>query len=154
MDFPNAEDAMSRANLKDSLFGLSKWVAFILGFGALFAGETQANKSQIQSTGAVGPSNLLGLNSDEVLIRVEGDRIYISQDGSKFKELSLTDGPGADYFKELLRDANAAEGEFAVRVGPIIVANGGSGANGAKPEKAKKKMKKKEIPTNVPPAGK
>src|ERR1700746_1116676 len=129
MDFSSAEDAMSRTNLKESLFGLSKWVAFILGFGALFAGETQANKSQIQSTGTVGPSNLLGLNSDEVLIRVEGHRIYISQDGSKFKELSLTDGPGADYFKELLRDANAAEGEFAVRVGPIIVANGGSGAN-------------------------
>jgi hypothetical protein len=145
---------MSRLNLTESLFGLSKWVAFILGFGTLFAGETQANNSQIQSTGTMGPSNLLGLNSDEVLIRIEGERIYISQDGSKFKELSLADGPGADYFKELLRDANTAQGEFAVRIGPIIVANGGAGADGAKPEKAKKKLKKKEPPTNVPPAGK
>jgi hypothetical protein len=145
---------MSRANLKESLFGLSKWVAFILGFGALFAGETQANKSQIQSTGAVGPSNLRGLDSDEVLLRLEGEKIFVSQDGSKFNELSLADAPATIYLKELLRDANTAE--ITVPLGPIIVANGGSGANGDKPKETKKKKKsdKKETPANAPPAGK
>jgi len=144
---------MSRANLKESLFGLSKWVAFILGFGALFAGEAQANKSQIQSSGPVGPSNLRDLNSDQVLLRLEGEKIFVSQDGSTFKELSLADGPGADYLKTLLRDANTAE--ITVPLGPIIVANGGSGANGDKSkETKKKKTDKKGTPTNAPPAAK
>jgi hypothetical protein len=141
---------MSRANLRESVFLLSKWVAFILGCGALFAGETQANRSQIQPLGATGPSNLLGRNSDQVLLRIEGEKIYISQDGSKFNELPLADAPETTYFKALLRDADTAE--IAVPVGPIIVANGGSGANGAKSKEAKKKkMEKKDT---APPAGK
>lgn len=153
MDFSIAENAMSRANLKESVFLLSKWVAFILGCGALFTGETQANNSQIQSVGAVEPSNRLGLNSDQVLLRLEGEKIYISQDGSAFKELSLADAPETAYFKALLRDANTAE--IAVPVGPIIVANGGSNNNGAKPKEVKKKkMEKKDTPANAPPAGK
>jgi hypothetical protein len=149
---PTVEDPMSRANLKESLFWLSKWAAFILGCGSLFADGAQASKSQIQPIGAVGPSNSLGLNSDQVLIRLEGEKIYISQDGSTFRELSLVDAPETTYFKALLRDANTAE--IAVPVGPIIVANGGSGANGAKSKDAKKKKEQKETPTNAPPAGK
>jgi len=147
---------MSRANLKKSLFGLSKWVAFILGCGALFAGEAQANKSQIQPLGAMGPSNPLGRNSDKVLVRLEGEKIYISQDGSTFTELSLADAPETAYFKELLRDATSADREIAVPLGPIIVANGGGNANGAKAKEAKKKkMEQKETPTkDAPPAGK
>jgi hypothetical protein len=145
--FSSAEDAMSRANLKESLFGLSKWVAFILGCGALFAGETQANKPQTQPIGTVGPANVLGLKSDEVLVRMDGERIYVSQDGSKFKELSLADAPGTAYLKELLRDANAADGQITVRLGPTIVANGGASHSGAKSKKAKKKdIEKKETP--------
>jgi hypothetical protein len=139
---------MSRANIKQSLFWLSKWLAFILGCGALFAGEAQADKSQVQPVGAMGPSTLLGRSSDEVLIRVDGEKIYISQGGSFFKELSLDDAPMATYFKELLRDATTTNGEIAVPVGHIIVANGGSAANGAK--KNKKKMEQKETPTNNP----
>jgi hypothetical protein len=155
MDFLAAEDSMSRANIKQNLFWLSKWLAFILGCGALFAGEARADKSQIQPVGAMGPSNLLGLNSDEVLIRVDGEKIYISQGGSLFKELSLDDAPMATYFKELLRDAATTNGEIAVPVGPIIVANGGSAANGAKSKKAnKKKLEQKETPANSPPTGK
>jgi hypothetical protein len=146
---------MSRANLKESLFWLSKWVAFILGCGALFAGEAQASKSQIQPIGAVGPSNLLGRNSDKVLIRLEGEKIYISQDGSTFRELSLVDAPETIYFKELLRDATSAAREIAVPLGPIIVANGGSGPAGAKSKEAKKKkLEQKETPKDAPPTGK
>jgi len=144
---------MSRANIKQSLFWLSKWVAFILGCGALFAGETQANKSQNQPVGAMGPSNSLGRNADEVLVRLEGEKIYISQYGGTFRELSLADAPETTYFKELLRDANTAE--IAVPLGPTIVANGGSAANGAKAKEAnKKKLEQKGTPTNAPPAGK
>jgi hypothetical protein len=146
---------MSRVNLKESLFWLSKWVAFILGCGALFAGDAQANKSQNQPIGAMGPSNSLGLNSDKVLVRLEGEKIFISQDGSTFRELSLADAPETAYFKELLRDATSADREIAVPLGPIIVANGGGGANGAKSKEAdKKKTQQKETPTNKPPAGK
>lgn len=147
---------MSRANLKESLFSLSKWVAFILGCGALFAGEAQANNSQIQPVGATAPSNLLGPNSDNVLIRLEGEKIYISHDGSTFRELPLADGPEANYFRQLLRDATSADREVAVPLGHIIVANGGMGANGAKAKEAKKKkMEQKDTPKkDAPPAGK
>lgn len=145
---------MRRTNLKESLFRLSKWVAFILGCGALVAGEAQANTSQIQPVGTVGPSNLRGLNSGQVLLRLEGEKIFISQDGSKFNELSLADAPATNYLKELLRDASTAGGEITVPLGPIIVANGGSGTNGDKSKEAKKKKKsdKKETPANAPPA--
>ena len=145
---------MSRANLKESLFWLSKWVAFILGCGALFAGEAHANKSQNQPVGAIGPSNPLGRNSDKVLVRLEGEKIFISQDGSTFRELSLADAPETAYFKELLRDATSADREIAIHIGPTIVANGGGGAHGAKAKEAKKKKEQKETPTNSPPAGK
>jgi hypothetical protein len=147
---------MSRANLKQSLFGLSKWVAFILGCGALFAGEAQANKAQNQSLGTMGPSNSLGRNSDQALVRLEGEKIYISHDGSTFRELSLADAPEANYFKQLLRDATSGDREIAVPLGHIIVANGGGGANGAKAKEAKKKkMEQKDTPKkDAPPAGK
>ena len=155
MDFSTAEDPMSRANMKQSLFWLSKWVAFILGFGALFAGEARADKSQIEPVGATGPSDRLGLESDAVLIRMEGEKIYISQSGSSFKELSLVDDPATIYFKELLRDATTTNGQVAVPVGPIIVASGGSGGHGARSKEAdKKKTEQKEMPTNKPPVGK
>lgn len=153
MDFLTSEDSMSRANIKQNLFWLSKWLAFILGCGALFAGAAQADKSQIQPAGAMGPSTRLDLNSGQVLLRIEGEKISISQGGSLFKELSLDDAPMATYFKELLRDATTANGEIAVPVGHIIVANGGSGANGTK-SKHKKKTQQKEPPTNSPPAQK
>ena len=155
MDFLTAEDSMSRANIKQNLFWLSKWLAFILSCGVLFAGEAQADKSQIQPVGAMGPSNRLALNSGEVLIRIEDEKIYISQGGSLFKELSLIDAPVVTYFKELLRHGTTGDGKIAVPVGSIIVANGGSAANGAKSKEAnKKKLEQKETPTNSPPAKK
>src|ERR1043166_4557122 len=146
---------MSRANIKQNLFWLSKWLAFILGCGALFAGEAQADKSRIQPVGAMGPSNRLDPNSGQVLVRIEGEKISISQGGGSVKELSLVDAPVVTYFKELLRHGTTGDGEIAVPVGPIIVANGGSAANGAKSKKAnKKKLEQKETPTNSPPTGK
>jgi hypothetical protein len=155
MAFSTAEDPMSRANMKRSLLWLSKWVAFILGCGALFAGEAPADKSQIEPVGATGPSSRLGPVSDEVLIRIEGEKIYTSQSGSPFKELALVDAPAATSFKELLKGATTTNGQIAVPIGSIIVASGGSGANGAKSKQAdKKKMEQKETPTNKPPVQK
>jgi hypothetical protein len=146
---------MSRVKIKQSLFRLSKWVAFILGIGALFAGEPRADESRIQPVGAMGPTNRFGLNADEVLIRIEGEQIYISQDGSLFKELSLVSAPASTYFKDLLRDATTTGGQITVPIGPMIVASGGSGTNGAKSKEAdKKKMEQKDTPTNKPPVGK
>jgi hypothetical protein len=141
---------MSSVNLKKSLLRLPKWAALILGFGALFAGDARADKSQIQP-----PSSRLGSNLDEVLIRTEGEKIYISQGGGAFEELSLGNAPEAAYFRELLRDASTVDGQIAVPIGPIIVANGGSNNDGAKPKQpSKKKTGTKQAPTTDPGTGK
>jgi hypothetical protein len=146
---------MSRANVKHGLFWLSKWLAFILGCGAVLGGEAQAHKSQIQPVEGVGPSDRLDPTFDEVLIRFEGEKIYLSEGGSLFKELSLVDAPVVTYFRALVKDAATVDGEIAVPVGPIIVANGGPSVNGAKPKGTnKKKMEHKETPTKSPPTGK
>jgi hypothetical protein len=103
--------------------------ALALGFGTLFAGGAQA----------AAPA--LGLG--EVVVRTEGDRIFVSQGGSIFEELSLRDTPEAAYLRKLLGEAGAAAGAVTLPAGSFVVANGGSGVSGTKPSPKKPKKKRK-----------
>jgi hypothetical protein len=142
---------MSDAKIRKNWLRLSKWGAVVLGFGTLFAGDARADKSALQPLSTtLGPSNRLDLDADEVLIRTEGERVYISQRGSAFEELSLGNTPEAAYFRKLLRDAEAANGQISIPTGSFIVANGGSNVDGAKPKHAKKKSGHKPVPPNDP----
>ena len=112
---------------------LPKWKALMLGFGALFAADAQA-KSDLPSAGTnLETSKQSGSNVDEVAIRTEGEKVYISQSGGTFEELWLGNTPEAEYLRGLLRDAGAARSPIPVPIGSIIVANGGGGVDGKKP---------------------
>ena len=127
---------MSSARLKKIWSQLPTWAALMLGFGALVAGEAQADRAQLASPEAIPePSRQLASKLNEVAVRIEGDNIYISQDGSQFEELRLGDTPEAARLRKMLRDAGAAGQSISVPVGAMIVASGGGGTTGAKPKK-------------------
>jgi hypothetical protein len=95
-----------------------------LGLGALVAGEARADRPA--SIDAAQPAR------SEVVLRTEGDRIYISERGDAFRELLLGDTPEATVLRRLLQQAGAER--VTVPVGSLVVANGGGNASGMKPK--------------------
>jgi len=155
LDDPFEENHMSLANLKKSWLRLPTWGALMLGFGGLVAGGARADKSEFLPPGTTPESvKQRGSSSDEVAIRTEGEKIYISQRGSAFEELLLGDTADAAHLRELLREAGATDHPVAVPVGSIIVANGGGAGNGTKPKQSNgKKSAPKPAPTSDPGKG-
>jgi hypothetical protein len=139
---------MSRQNLRKSLRRLPKLGALALGFGGLFAADAPAERSEFQPIGTtIGASRRPDLALDAVLIRLNGERIYISQRGGTFEELSLGNTEQAKYLRHLLRDAGAAEHPVSVPVGWMVVANGGGAGDGKKPAADETKPKAPETGT-------
>ena len=123
------------SNLRKSLRRMRKWGALALGFGGLFAVSAAADTPQLQSLEAgTGSHRQLGLGQHAVMVRLEGEAIYISEREGVFEELSLRDAGQAAYLRELLRETGAAERAVSVPVGSIIVANGGAAQDGNKPK--------------------
>jgi len=102
-------------------------LALMLGFGSLLTTDAQAAKSDVQT-----PPQKHADSSEHVLLRMQADRIYISERGGAFQELLLGDTPEADYLRSLLRGTRGDV--VSVPTGSIIVANGGGAADGAKPK--------------------
>jgi hypothetical protein len=125
---------MSRANLKNIWSHLPAWGALMLGFGALLAGGARADTSQLQPEARPEPSRRLASRLDEVTIRIEGEKIYISERGSAFEELRLGDTSDAAHLRKLLRDAGAVGQSVSVPIGSMIVASGGGSGTGQKPK--------------------
>jgi hypothetical protein len=142
------ENLMSLPNLRKNLRRLPKLGALALGFGGLLAADAPAEKSEFQSLGTGARSNQqLDLARHAVVMRLHGERIFISQHGGPFEELSLGDTQQAAYLRELLRDAGAAEGPVSVPVGSMVVANGGGAADGKKPVADETKPKEPDTST-------
>src|SRR3954469_23595078 len=97
--------------------------AIALGFRALVAGEARADRHPF--VGSTEPT------SSEVVLRTEGDRIYLSERGGIFRELLLGNTPEAAELRRLLKQAG--DERVTVPVGSFIVANGGASAPGVKP---------------------
>lgn len=106
---------------------LARSLALMLGFGGLLTTDAQAAKSELQAP----PPKHAG-SSDSVLLRMEADKIYISEREGVFQELALGDTPEADYLRSLLKGTRGDV--VSVPTGSIIVANGGGAADGAKPK--------------------
>lgn len=135
---------------------LPKWGAIALGFGTLFAGDARANNSaHLSARLDTGSSKPLGSNVDEVVIRTDGDKLYLSHRASGFEELLLADTPDAAFLKKLLQEAGVAQRPLAIPVGSIIVANGGGRSDGTKPEQQKTtaSQSKHKHPSNQSPRG-
>ena len=125
---------MTRWTLK-SWLQLPRWGALILGFGALCAGGARASDTELQSVGSTPrPSKEHGATIDEVVIRTDGEKIYLSHGGSAFEEISLGNTAEAAYLKALLDETGAIGESVTVPVGSIIVANGVGRQHGTKPK--------------------
>jgi hypothetical protein len=98
----------------------------VLGLGALVAADAQAERSR--SLDGVQPAE------SEVVLRMEGDRVFMSEKGGVFRELSLGDTREAAELRRLVKQAG--EERIAVPVGSFVVANGGANAGGVKPKDA------------------
>ena len=124
---------MLRAKLRKIWPHLPAWGALLLGFGALI-GDAQADRPELRPSGtAPEPSSPSFSKPGEVAVRIDGENIYISQDGSTFEQLYLGDTPEAAHLRKLLLDEGAARGSVSIPVGAMIVASGGGGGNGQKP---------------------
>lgn len=116
---------MSRANLRNMWSRLPVWGALLLSGGMLIGGVRAEAKPQ-----APGPSDF---EAGQVLVKMDGENILISQDGRNFEELRLGETHEASHLRELLR-SQASEGRtIAVPVGSMIVASGGASGSGSKP---------------------
>src|SRR4051812_13544309 len=100
------------ANLKSTWSQLLTWGAVALGFGALLGGGTRADATATLGEEQGAPSRV-----DEVMVKLVGEKVLMSQDGSSFEELRLGDTPEAAHLKKLLRDAGDVEQSVSVPIG-------------------------------------
>ena len=114
-------DLMSRAKLRNVWTYLAAWGALLLGSGAL-VGSAQADVGP----GSPGQSDL----GTHVVLKIDGDKILISQDGRNFEELRLGDTREALHLRSLLRDEVSDGRSITVPVGSMIVASGGASGRG------------------------
>jgi hypothetical protein len=129
---------MSRAKLSNIWSHLPAWGALLLGLGTLI-GDARADRPELRPSGTPPePSNRSASRAAaEVAIRIDGEKIYISQGGNTFEELQLGDSPEAAHLKKLLRDEGANGASVAIPVGSMIVASGGGGTKGQKPKSSR-----------------
>jgi hypothetical protein len=91
-------------------------IALALGLGALAPASAQPDPQ---------PAAQNPTQSRELLLRVEGGQLQISENGGPFEVLGLKDTPEARHLKNLIERRSAAEGSSDVAVGPTILASGG-----------------------------
>jgi hypothetical protein len=66
----------------------------------------------------------------EVVVKVDGEKLFISQDGSRFEELRLGNTREAVHLRKLLRDEVSDGQSVTLPVGSMIVASGGATGKG------------------------
>lgn len=113
---------MSRAKLRKIWSHLPAWGALLLGGGALVSGA----RADVQPQPPGPPEH-------QVVVKLDGENIFISQDGSNFEELRLGDTREALLFRKLLRDEVSDGRTVTIPVGSMIVASGGAQGKGSKP---------------------
>lgn len=89
----------------------------MLGLGAASAVGAQAAPAQ----GA--DANASGKVAEQVMLRLDGDRIYLSEDGKTFQPISLGNTAEADLLRQLL--AREGAGNAAIELKPILLAGAG-----------------------------
>jgi hypothetical protein len=112
---------MPRSSSK-AWFPIARLGTLVMGVGALFGVHARAATPEVTAPA-----------QDEVVVRSEGDKIYVSERGGSFQELRLGKTPAALHLRKLLDAAGAGRGSVSVPVGSIIVANGGSQVGGPTP---------------------
>jgi hypothetical protein len=91
--------------------------ALFLGCATLFTAEATAAISKSTADRDQAAS--------ELLVKMEGEAVLISERGEAFREVSLESDAAAAYLRKLLLEAGAAQRAVTVPAGSFIVANGG-----------------------------
>jgi hypothetical protein len=115
---------MSRAKLRKVWSHLPAWGALLLSGGALVGSARADVKPQ--------PPSRSDLGAQEVVVKMDGENILISQDGRHFEQLRLGDTREALHLRKLLRDEASDGRSVTVPVGSMIVASGGASGRGWK----------------------
>jgi len=113
---------MSRAKPRNIWSHLPAWGALLLSGGALISGARADVKPQ--------PPSRSDFEAHEVVVKIDGENIFISQDGSNFEELRLGDTREALHLRKLLRDEVSDGRSVTIPVGSMIVASGGASGKG------------------------
>jgi hypothetical protein len=120
----------SMKNLRQLLWRLPA----LLGAGALLTYGARATVSG-GSNEEFGSASAARANAGEVMLKLENDNIFFSQDaGRTFEELELAATPQAARLKQLLRKAGASGRDNVTKVAPTIVADGAGGLQWARPK--------------------
>ena len=123
---------MSAAKMKHPWSKLSALGAVVLGTSLAQVGH--ADQAQAEPIAMPETTQTTAVGQHEVVLRLEGDCIYISQNGGVFKELRLGDTPEANHLRKLLRETGALQRPVSIPVGATIVASGGASGKGEKPK--------------------
>jgi hypothetical protein len=117
LDLAHVRDLMSRAKLRNIWSHIPAWAALLLGGGALVSSARADVTPQPSET-------------QNVVLKMDGNDILISRDGRHFEELRLGDTREALHLRKLLRDEAADGRSITVPVGSMIVASGGASGKG------------------------
>jgi hypothetical protein len=118
---------MPRSSFSKRWGTFSKLGTAMMGLAALFTAEAQAATEPTGDVkGGVTPSRS-GIG--EVLVRRDGHRVYISENGSAFEELQLDDTDEGVRLNRLLNELKVGAEPVRISVGRVIVADGGSSIN-------------------------
>src|ERR1700748_2994165 len=94
LDLVHVRHLMSRAKLRNIWSYIPAWTALLLGGGALMS----------TARADVSPQPSSRPETHEVVVKMDGDNILISQDGRNFEALPLGDTREAAHLRKLLRD--------------------------------------------------
>jgi hypothetical protein len=109
----------------------------LVGAGALFSYGARANVPHGLDDKA-GPASAARHRGAEVLLKLENDNVYFSQDaGRTFQELELAATPEAKHLKRLLEQGADSNEESRAKVTPMLVADGAGGLQWARPTPAR-----------------
>ena len=133
----SGEDTMRVSWSLRKWLGLPSRIALLLGLGALSAAGARADIAQAQPGSGIGPfAQGEQASLGDLLIRTDGERIYLSEGGKQFHELHLADPAQIRVLRELLKNDGAAAGLAGIRLHPMILAgDGGSGFHWAPADK-------------------
>lgn len=128
---------------------LLKLSAAMVGLAALFTAGAQADIADPRPADGVKDGMRPATRGlPEVLVRSDGDRVYISENGTAYDELALRDTPEGARLKRMLDDLNLGPEPIAVPVGRVIVADGGAGVHAPKEAERSEEAEQRSAESN------
>jgi hypothetical protein len=123
---------MPRAILSFQSALATKLSTAMVGLAALFTAGAQADIADPRPAHGVDGMGPTSRELAQVFIRKDGGKVYISENGTAYRELALRDTPDGVRLKKLLNELDLGSEPMAVPVGRMIVADGGAGVHAPK----------------------